>query len=98
MSLLPSGLAGSSSQEEGASLTWTGGNTTGEGERERHFYERVHSIYICYMSSLDPLDDYTQFYTQQKLHNMHVIHVSDQYAAFTTYVTNTVHSLLKVTR
>ena len=32
--LLPSGLAGSGSQEEGASLTWTGGNTTGEGERE----------------------------------------------------------------
>ena len=31
----PSGLAGSGSQEEGASLTWTGGNTTGEGERER---------------------------------------------------------------
>ena len=35
MSLLPSGLAGSDSQEEGASLTWTGGHTTGEGERER---------------------------------------------------------------
>ena len=34
MPLLPSGLAGSSSQEEGASLTWTGGHTTGEGERE----------------------------------------------------------------
>ena len=34
-SLLPSGLAGSGSQEEGASFTWTGGQTTGEGERER---------------------------------------------------------------
>ena len=29
-----SGLAGSGSQEEGASLTFTGGNTTGNGERE----------------------------------------------------------------
>ena len=36
MALLPSGLAGSGSQEEGASLTWTGGHTTGEGERERN--------------------------------------------------------------
>ena len=36
MSLLPSGLAGSGSQEEGASLSWTGGHTTGEGERERN--------------------------------------------------------------
>ena len=36
MSLLPSGLAGSGSQEEGASLTWTGGHTTEEGERERN--------------------------------------------------------------
>ena len=36
MSLLPSGLAGSGSQEERASLTWTGGHTTGEGERERN--------------------------------------------------------------
>ena len=35
MSLLHSGLAGSGSQEEGASLSWTGGHTTGEGERER---------------------------------------------------------------
>ena len=34
MFLLPSGLAGSVSQEERASLTWTGGHTTGEGERE----------------------------------------------------------------
>ena len=32
--LLPSGLAGSGSQEEGASLTFTGGNTTGNGEGE----------------------------------------------------------------
>ena len=38
MSLLPSGLASNGSQEEGASLTWTGGHTTGEGERETHFY------------------------------------------------------------
>ena len=30
MFLLPSGLAGSDSQEEEASLTWTGGHTTGE--------------------------------------------------------------------
>ena len=30
--LLPSGLAGSSSQEEEASLTLTEGHTTGEGE------------------------------------------------------------------
>ena len=36
VSLLPSGLASSGSQEEGASLTWTGGQTTGEGERERN--------------------------------------------------------------
>ena len=36
MSLLPSGLASSGSQEEGTRLTWTGGNTTGEGERERN--------------------------------------------------------------
>ena len=41
MSLLPSGLAGSGSQEEGASLTWTGGHTAGKGERERN-------ITICY--------------------------------------------------
>ena len=32
--LLSSGLAVSGSQEEGASLTLTGGNTTGNGERE----------------------------------------------------------------
>ena len=36
MSLLPLGLAGSGSQEEGDSLTWTGGHTIGEGERERN--------------------------------------------------------------
>ena len=36
MSLLPSGQAGSGSQEEGVSLTWTGGHTTGKGERERN--------------------------------------------------------------
>ena len=30
--LLPSGLADSGSQEEGATLTFTGGNTTGNGE------------------------------------------------------------------
>ena len=36
VALLPSGLAGSGSQEEGASLTWTGGHTTGKGEREKH--------------------------------------------------------------
>ena len=34
VTLLPSGLAGS--QEKAASLTWTGGHTTGEGERERN--------------------------------------------------------------
>ena len=33
MSLLPSGLAGSGSQEEGASLNLTG-HTTGKGERD----------------------------------------------------------------
>ena len=32
--LLPSGLAGSGSQEEGASLTLTGGHAAGKGERE----------------------------------------------------------------
>ena len=37
MSLLPVVLASNGSQEEGASLTWTGGNTTREGERERNF-------------------------------------------------------------
>ena len=36
MALLPSGLAGSGSEEEGASITWTGGHTTGKGERERN--------------------------------------------------------------
>ena len=36
VSLLPSGLAGSSRQEGGTSLTWSGGLTTGEGERERN--------------------------------------------------------------
>ena len=36
MALLPLGLADSGSQEEGASITWTGGHTTGEGERERN--------------------------------------------------------------
>ena len=30
-----SDLVGSGSQAEGAGLTWTGGHTTGEGERER---------------------------------------------------------------
>ena len=35
--LLPSGLAGSGSQEEGASLTLTGGNTTGDGESEDEY-------------------------------------------------------------
>ena len=40
MSLLPSGLAGSGSQEEGASLMWTGRHTTGEGERERNITTR----------------------------------------------------------
>ena len=35
MALLPSGLAGNGSEEEGASLTWTGGHTAGKGERER---------------------------------------------------------------
>ena len=32
--LLPSGLAGSDSQEDGASLSFTGGNTTGNGEKQ----------------------------------------------------------------
>ena len=36
MSLLPSGLAGDDSPKEEASLTWTGGHTTGKGERERN--------------------------------------------------------------
>ena len=36
MSLLPSGIGGSGSQEEGASLTWTGGHTTGKGESHYH--------------------------------------------------------------
>ena len=36
MFLLPSGLVDSGSQEEEASLTWTGGHTTGKGERERN--------------------------------------------------------------
>ena len=36
MALLPSGLASSGSQEEEASLTWTGGHTAGKGERERN--------------------------------------------------------------
>ena len=36
MALLSSGLSGSGSEEEGASLTWTGGHTTWKGERERN--------------------------------------------------------------
>ena len=36
MALLPSGVGGSGSLEEGASITWTGGHTTGKGERERN--------------------------------------------------------------
>ena len=36
MAILPSGLAGSGSQEEGTSLAWTGGHTVGNGERERN--------------------------------------------------------------
>ena len=36
MALLSSGLAGSGSQKEGASITWTGGDTTGKGERGRN--------------------------------------------------------------
>ena len=36
MFLLPSDLAGSGSKEGGASLTWTGGHTTGKGES--HYY------------------------------------------------------------
>ena len=35
MARFPSGVALSDSQEEVASLTWTVGHTTGEGERER---------------------------------------------------------------
>ena len=51
MSLLPSGLAGSGSQEERASLTWTGGHTTGKGERERNFTtgHTCQSPYIGYI-------------------------------------------------
>ena len=59
VSLLPSGLAGSGSQEEGASLTWTGGHTTGEGEKEIHFYKSTFSIYIYMLHVI--LDHYTQF-------------------------------------
>ena len=65
MSLLPSGLAGSGSQEEGASLTWTGGHTTGKGEREIHFHESTFSLHILlyiYIYMLHViLDHYTQF-------------------------------------
>ena len=41
VALLPSGLAGNDSPKEEASLTWTGGHTTGKGEREKH-YNRTH--------------------------------------------------------
>ena len=45
MSLLPSGLASSGGQEEGATLTWIGGDTTGEGERERNItLRRTHLL------------------------------------------------------
>ena len=37
VSLLPSGLAGDDGPKEEASLTWTGGHTTGGGEREKQF-------------------------------------------------------------
>ena len=36
MAFLPSGLVGIGSQEEGASITWTGGHPAGKGERERN--------------------------------------------------------------
>ena len=49
MALLPSGLAGSGSQEEGASLTWTGEHTAEEGEREKQFIT-VCSGYVLILS------------------------------------------------
>ena len=43
MALLPSGRAGSGSEEQRASLTWIGGHTAGNGEREREkHYNRTH--------------------------------------------------------
>ena len=54
--LLHSGLAVSGSQEEGASLTFTGGNTTGngegEGERVRHNARMIHGV-CCGTSSFN---------------------------------------------
>ena len=51
MALFRSGLAGSSSQEEGASLAWAGGNTTGKGEMERNITtgHTCQSPYIGYI-------------------------------------------------
>ena len=47
MSLFPSGLAGSGSQEEGASLTWTGGHTTGEGEKDSQMEPSTYIGWTC---------------------------------------------------
>ena len=50
VALLSSGLAGSGSQEEGASLTWTGGHTAADGERVIHFYKYLQFTYVtCHL-------------------------------------------------
>ena len=64
MSLLPSGLAGSGSQEEGASLTWTGGHTTGGGESYYHAYYSgftaiIHCMFLPLYEVSVVIDGYT---------------------------------------
>ena len=53
MALLPSGLAGSGSQEDGASITWIGGHTAGKSERERN-------ITTGYLSITDKEEEVTK--------------------------------------
>ena len=60
VSLLPSVLASSGSQEEGTSLTWTGGHTKGEGERERQFkvmpfWKMTGETYCSFSTTASPI-------------------------------------------
>ena len=48
--LLPSALAGSGSQEEGASLTLTGGHTTGKGETHRESSQPTNTILTMFLA------------------------------------------------
>ena len=64
MSLLPSGLAGNGSQEEGASLTWTGGHTAGKGESHYYAYYSgftaiIHCMFLLPYEVSVVIDGYT---------------------------------------